>query len=85
MRTTVYLPDDLLKKAKRQAAESRCTLTAVIEDALREAFARRIQKVRGKPVHLTTFGGGGLQPGVDLDDTASLIDLMEAPDGSHRR
>jgi hypothetical protein len=24
-----------------------------------------------------TFGGGGLQPGVDLDDSATLLDLME--------
>ena len=85
MRTTLYIPDDLLKKAKRQAAESRRTLTAVIEDALREALARRTQKARGKPARLTTFGGGGLQPGVDLDDTASLIEHMDAPDGSHRR
>ena len=85
MRTTLYLPDDLLKKAKRQAAESRRTLTAVVEDALRETLARRSPKARGKPARLTTFGSGGLQPGVDLDDTASLIERMDAPDGSHRR
>jgi hypothetical protein len=29
--------------------------------------------------------GGGLQPGVDLDDTASLVDRMEASDDSHPR
>jgi predicted transcriptional regulator len=80
MRTTLYLPDDLLKKAKRQAAESRRTLTAVIEDALREALARRTQKVRGKPARLTTFGGGGFQPAVDLDDAASLIDIPYSAD-----
>lgn len=85
MRTTLYLPDDLLKKAKRQAAESQRTLTAVIEDALREALARPTQKVRGKPARLTTYGGGGLQPGADLDDTASLIERMDAPDDSDRR
>lgn len=85
MRTTIYLPDDLLKEAKRQAAESRRTLTAFIEDALREVLARRTQTVRGKPVQLTTFGWGGIQPGIDLDDKTSLLDLMEATDGSHRR
>ena len=28
------------------------------------------------PVALPTFAGQGLQPGVDLDDTAGLLDLM---------
>jgi hypothetical protein len=27
-------------------------------------------------VALPTFGGNGLQPGVDLDDTAGLLDIM---------
>ncbi len=34
---------------------------------------------RRTPVTLTTFGGSGLQPGVDLDDSAALLDLMDAP------
>ena len=25
------------------------------------------------------FDGGGLQPGVDLDDSADLLDLMDGP------
>jgi len=85
MRTTIYLPDDLIKEAKKLAAESHRTLTAVIEDALRETMARRGRRGRPKPVRLTTFGGNGLQPSVDLDDTASLLDLMEAPNDSDRR
>jgi hypothetical protein len=28
-------------------------------------------------VKLTTFGGNGVQAGVDLDDSAALLDLME--------
>jgi hypothetical protein len=83
MRTTVYLPDDLLKEIKKLAAESHTTVTAIIEDALRERLGRR-QRPTVPPVHLTTFGGGGLQPGADLDDTAALLDLMES-DGSSRR
>jgi hypothetical protein len=34
----------------------------------------------GPRVSLPTFAGRGLQPGVDLDDTASLFDLMERGD-----
>jgi len=29
-----------------------------------------------EPVRLKTFRGGGVRPGVDLDDSASLLDLM---------
>lgn len=80
MRTTIYLPDDLLLEAKKMAAKSHRTLTAVIEDALRETLSRRKKRSRPGPVKLTTFGTGGLQPGVDLDDTSALLDLMEKPD-----
>ena len=84
MRTTIHLPDDLLVEAKRVAARSHRTLTAVIEDALRETLGRRNRRGRAKRVRLSTFDGGGTQPGVDLDDSAALLDLMEgpsAPDG----
>lgn len=84
MRTTVNLPDPLLSEARRLASETGRTLTSVIEDALRESLARRRQARAPSPVRLTTFRGSGLQPGVDLDDTGALLDLMEgpgAPDG----
>ena len=80
MRTTIYIPDDLLAEAKKLAAESQRTLTAVIEDSLRETLARRRRKNRSEPTRLTTFGQGGTRPGVDLDDTAALIDMMEESD-----
>jgi len=78
MRTTIDIPDDLLIKAKRIAAESRRPLRAVIEDALREALSRRRHSSKDAPLRLPTFDGGGIQPGVDLDDTAALLDVMEA-------
>ena len=85
MRTTVDLPNDLLARAKKAAAESNRTLSAVIQDALREALARRRRPVRPVPVKLTTFGEAGLHPGVDLDDTAALLDLMNAAGDPPRR
>jgi len=77
MRTTVRLPDDLMKAAKRRAVETGRTLTSVIEDALRSALARGNQRASRPPVELPTYGSGGVLPGVDLDDTAALLDLME--------
>lgn len=85
MRTTIYIPDDLLAEAKKVAAESQRTLTAVIEDALRENLARRSRQNRSEAVRLTTYGKSGPKPGVDLDDTAALFDLMEGTGASDRR
>jgi len=78
MRTTVRLNERILAEAKKYAAESGRTLTAVLEDALRETLARRKARTRTKPVRLKTVKGDGVRRGVDLDDTASLLDLMES-------
>jgi len=78
MRTTVRLDERLLAEAKKYAAESGRTLTSILEDALRETLARRRVHARTKPVRLKTVKGSGVRPGVDLDDTASLLDLMES-------
>ena len=77
MRTTIRLDDALLTETKKLAAESRRTLTAVIEDALREVLARRRHPKPSSRVKFTTFDGRGLRPGVDLDNSAGLLDLTE--------
>lgn len=81
-RTTIRLPDDLLKEAKKRAAERGSSLTALVEEALREVLSRsrRGDEDGPEPVSLTTVDGSGVQHGVDLDDTASLRDLMESAD-----
>jgi hypothetical protein len=78
MRTTVRLDDHLLADAKKIAAESGRTLTSVLEDALRESLARRTVREKRTRVRLKTVSGDGVRPGVDLDDTAALLDLMES-------
>lgn len=75
MRTTVTIDDQLLIEVKTVAAQSGRTLSAVIEDALRASIGRRAEM--GSAPSLPTISGGGLQPGVDLDDNAALLDLME--------
>jgi hypothetical protein len=77
MRTTVRLDPGLLADAKKLAAASRRTLTAVIEDALREVLSRRRRARSKRLVKLTTVGGRGVNPGIDLDDTAALLDAMD--------
>ena len=71
------LDDDLLREAKAHAAATGRTLTQLIEDALRETLARRAATTKRPRVDLPTFRGGRLQPGVDLDSNAALLDIME--------
>ena len=83
MRTTIRLDDEVLAAVKRRAVETNRTMTAVIEDALRQALAPRHER---EDEHETTLpvasGGGVLQAGVDLDDSAALVELMESGDAS---
>jgi hypothetical protein len=82
MRTTIRFNEQLLIQAKKVAAERGTTLTALLEDALRETLARRRSSSRRSKVRLTTSGRGGVQPHVAMDDTASLLDRMEGRDGA---
>lgn len=82
MRTTIRLDDELLRAAKLEAARTGRTLTALIEEALRERLARRRQASTHPRAPLPTYSGRGLQAGVDLDDTAALVDWMERGDGT---
>ena len=76
MRTTIDLDDALLAKVKQVAARNHTSMASVIEDAVRQAFATKKTSSR-KKTRLTTVNGKGVRPGIDLDDMASLIDVME--------
>jgi hypothetical protein len=82
MRTTIRLDDQLFKSAKQLAHESGKTLTAIIEDALRQTLSRTRQQRKRSPVTLTTVGGSGLQPGVDLQNSEDLLTLMDDVHGT---
>ena len=75
-RTTVRLPEDLIRRAKRKAADEGRTLTALIEDGLRLVVAEGRQKAkrpRGPvPVSKAT---GGTWPGIDISNSAALQEM----------
>lgn len=75
MRTTLTIDDELLREAKERAARSGHTVSEVVSDALRESFHRHAA-MRREPVRLRTSPGGP-RPGVDIDNNAALLDLME--------
>jgi hypothetical protein len=78
MRTTVRLDEHLLDLARREAARRSMTLTALIEHGLRLAL-RKPQRVPqdARVVLPVSHARGGLMAGVDLDDSAALLDRMD--------
>jgi hypothetical protein len=81
MRTTIDIDDDLISRAKKVAARTNRPLRAVIEDALRESLSRDQPGRQAVRVRLPVSSKrGGLREGVDLDNSAELLDLMEGLD-----
>ena len=74
-RTTVRLPEELLRRAKRKAAEEGRTLTALIEDGLRLVVGGK-KPVKAKRV-LPRFSdaSGGPLPGIDISNSAALQEM----------
>lgn len=75
MRTTIRLDESLLRRAKSMAASSGRSLNDFIADAVRAAVTPRAGRAAG--VELPTFKGGVMRPGIDLDDSAALLDVMD--------
>jgi len=75
-RTTVRLPEDLVRRAKRKAAAEGRTLTALIEDGLRRVVEEPKQTQRAERVMpRVSSATGWLNPGIDLKDIQELDDL----------
>jgi len=77
MRTTINIQDSLLDAVRREAAERHCSIGKAINDALRQVFAAQAKEGVRQKSRLPVFKGNGVQPGVDLDSSVSLLDQME--------
>ena len=69
------LSDELLRRAKKRAADEGVPLRDVVEDALRRYLAGSTK--RGTYRLNWSAERGRLQPGVNLDDRDALFDLMD--------
>ena len=79
MRTTVRLDDSLMHQVKREAVRRGETVTSLIEAGLRLILAQGRPDHRRKKVNLpVSHAGGGVLPGVDLNDSASLLEILES-------
>jgi len=78
MRTTVRLDDALLEQAQREARRRGQTLTSLLAEGLRLVLARGTPAPAHTRITLPICrAGGGTLPGVDLDDSAALLDIVE--------
>ncbi len=77
MRTTIRLQDKLLEQAKRKAAEEGRTLTSLVEEGLMIILAEPEQDERQRTVLPVSKASSGILPGVDINNSASLLDVMD--------
>jgi hypothetical protein len=76
MRTTVILPDDLMRLAKRKAAEQNRTLTSLIEEGVRTVVSDHPRPAKRRRVVLpVSKAKGWLRPGLTLRDIDEMDDL----------
>jgi hypothetical protein len=74
-RTTVRLPDELLRRAKRKAADEGRTLTSLIEEGLHRVLAPKAE-ARAPVIPRVSKAKGWLAPGIaDLREADELDDL----------
>ena len=77
MKIAIYLTKDLIQDAQKAAVEQNTTLSAFVGDAIRLALDRRRRTRSGRKFKITTYGEGGVHPGVDLSNTSALLDIMD--------
>lgn len=75
------LNDALMERARREAARRNTTLTALIEAGLQMVLRTPRTSANAQRISLPVCqAGGGTLPGVDLNDSAALLDHMESRD-----
>jgi hypothetical protein len=79
-RTTVRLPEELLKRAKRKAAAEGRTLTALIEEGLRLVVSNKRGEKAKRVLPRVSTATGGPAPGIDYTRFSALQELDDLED-----
>jgi hypothetical protein len=74
-RTTVRLPKELMRRAKRKAASQGRTLTALIEDGVRRVLKEPDQPSKKRILPRVCTATGGVMPGIDISNSAALQEM----------
>ncbi len=79
MRTTVRINDDLLQRAKQRAVAEGRTLTSIIEEGLTMILSTSPEGQRERVALPVSRARHGVLPGVDLNRTSDLEEVMNTP------
>lgn len=79
MRTTVRIKDVLLLRAKKRAAEEGRTLTSLIEEGLAVILTKPVAGRRERVELPVSKASGGVLPGIDLNRSSDLEEVMNTP------
>ena len=79
MRTTIRLKDDLLRRARKRAADEGRTLTSLIEEGLSLILAKQKPSRREQIKLPVSKASGGVLPGIDLNHSSDLEEVMNTP------
>ena len=71
------MEDYILEEARKQALAQHLSLAKYIEVAVRQKLAEDVQEAAPPYQGLRTFKGTGVQPGIDLNDSATMLDTMD--------
>jgi len=81
MKTTLEIPDGLMRELKARAARDRKTMSELVESALRTLLE---EKAAPKPLPpMPTFDSGGFL--VNIDSRAEYLDALDDEGGGVRR
>jgi hypothetical protein len=80
MKTTLNISDPVMAALRREAAERGCTMSELVETALRRLLDAKPAQTDLPP--LPAFHGGGML--VDIADREALYDAMDAYDAEHK-
>ncbi|HEY2774008.1 MAG TPA: hypothetical protein VGK20_08135 [Candidatus Binatia bacterium] len=79
MKTTIDIPDELLVRAKKRAAELRRPLRSLVTEGLRDQLAgkpgKSAKREQPRSIRWVTVTGG-LPPGLDLADREEMHDWL---------
>lgn len=75
MRTTVSLPDRLVREAKVLAARTDRSMSSVLEEAL-QRFLDAQESARGSDFELPTCPGDWA---IDVTDNSAILDFLDRP------
>ena len=73
MKTTIDLPDELVREVKRLSAEQGVTMRELMIDGLRSEVERRSAEAPKVDFVFPVVHGGGLQPGVTYENMLDLL------------